>query len=157
MTLTPLTRRRIANFRANRRGYWAAIIFAVIFVLTLFAEFIANDRPFLIKFDGRLYFPAFVTYAETTFGGDFETAADYRDPYLQKLIAEFDPAKVYHLAQRNFYGFLNMEEKSGSLMSITGDFPDIPKEKRLWLGTKVFSISSIPKEGTKTTASEETT
>ena len=66
---------------------------------------------------------------------------------LQKLIAEFDPAKVYHLAQRNFYGFLNMEEKSGSLMSITGDFPDIPKEKRLWLGTKVFSISSIPKEG----------
>lgn len=63
---------------------------------------------------------------------------------LQKLIAEFDPAKVYHLAQRNFYGFLNMEEKSGNLMSITGDFPDIPKEKRLWLGTKVFSISSIP-------------
>ena len=49
---------------------------------------IANDRPFLIKYDGHLYFPAFVSYSETTFGGDFETAADYRDPYLQKQIAD---------------------------------------------------------------------
>ena len=88
MTLTPLTRRRIANFRANRRGYWSAIIFAVIFVLTLFAEFIANDKPFMVRVDGKFFFPAVVTYSETAFGGEFETAADYRDPYLQKLIAE---------------------------------------------------------------------
>ena len=66
---------------------------------------------------------------------------------LQKLIAEFDSSKVYHFAQRNFYGFLNMEETSGSLMSITGDFPQIPKAERKWLGTKMFSICNIPEEG----------
>ena len=55
---------------------------------SLFAEFIANDKPFSCSVDGKTYFPVFVTYPETAFGGDFETAADYRDPYLQKLIAE---------------------------------------------------------------------
>src|SRR5918912_2805510 len=86
--LSPLNRRRWQNFKANRRGYWSFWIFIGLFVISLFAELIANDRPFLIKFDGRLYWPAFVTYSETTFGGDFETAADYRDPYLQKLIRD---------------------------------------------------------------------
>ncbi len=56
--------------------------------MSLFAEFIANDKPFFVKYDGRFYFPAIFTYSETTFGGEFETAADYRDPYLQKQIAE---------------------------------------------------------------------
>ncbi|RTL53616.1 MAG: ABC transporter permease [Bradyrhizobiaceae bacterium] len=86
--MSPLNKRRWQNFKANRRGYWSFWIFMVLFVVSLFAELIANDRPLLIKFDGRLYFPTFVTYSETTFGGDFETAADYRDPYLQKLIAD---------------------------------------------------------------------
>jgi len=86
--LLPITQRRWQNFKANRRGYWALWIFLVLFVVSLFAEFIANDKPLFIRFDGRSYFPVFFTYAETTFGGDFETAADYRDPYLQKLIAE---------------------------------------------------------------------
>ena len=84
--LSPLNRRRWQNFKANRRGYWSLWIFLVLFAVSLFAELIANDRPFLIKYDGKLYWPAFVSYSETTFGGDFETAADYRDPYLQKLI-----------------------------------------------------------------------
>jgi microcin C transport system permease protein len=84
--MSPLNRRRWQNFKANRRGYVALWIFLVVFVVTLFAEFIANDRPYFISYDGRWYFPVFVTYPETTFGGDFETAADYRDPYLQKLI-----------------------------------------------------------------------
>ena len=57
-------------------------------MLSLFAEFIANDKPFMIRMEGRTYFPVFVTYPETAFGGEFETAADYRDPYLRKLIAE---------------------------------------------------------------------
>ena len=78
----------LGEFQANRRGYWALWLFLVLFFVSLFAEFIANDKPFLILMDGRAYFPAVVTYPETTFGGDFETAADYRDPYLQKLIAE---------------------------------------------------------------------
>jgi microcin C transport system permease protein len=86
--MSPLNRRRWQNFKANRRGYVSLWLFLILFVVTLFAEFIANDRPYFISFDGKWYFPVFVTYPETTFGGDFETAADYRDPYLQKLIGE---------------------------------------------------------------------
>jgi len=87
-TLSPINRRRWANFKANRRGFVSLWIFLVLFFVSLFAEFIANDKPFMVKFDGKFYFPAVVNYPETTFGGDFETAADYRDPFLQKLIAE---------------------------------------------------------------------
>ena len=86
--LAPIGRRRWLKFKANRRGYWSFWIFTVLFVASLFANFIANDQPFLVKYDGKHYFPALFTYPETTFGGDFETAADYRDPYLQKLISE---------------------------------------------------------------------
>ena len=86
MPITPLTRRRLDNFRANRRGYWSLWIFLAIFVVTLFAEFIANDKPLLVKFDGTLYAPVVVTYPETAFGGDFPTEADYRDPYIIELI-----------------------------------------------------------------------
>jgi microcin C transport system permease protein len=86
--LTPINRRRWENFKANRRGYVSFWAFLVLFILSLGAEFIANDKPFLVKHEGRYYFPVFVTYAETAYGGEFETAADYRDPYLQKLIAE---------------------------------------------------------------------
>ncbi len=88
LAVSPLNRRRWQNFKANRRGYWSFWIFLFLFITTLFAELIANDRPILIHMEGRWYFPAFVTYSETTFGGDFETAADYRDPFLQKIIAE---------------------------------------------------------------------
>ncbi len=86
--LSPLNTRRWRNFKANRRGYWSLWIFLVLFVVTLFAEFIANDKPLFIHYDGKSYFPVFFTYPETDFGGDLETAADYRDPYLQKLIAD---------------------------------------------------------------------
>jgi len=88
LAISPLNRRRWLSFKANRRGYVAFWIFMVLFVLSLFAEFIANDKPIYVRFDGKSYFPVFVTYPETAFGGEFETAADYRDPYLQKLIAE---------------------------------------------------------------------
>jgi microcin C transport system permease protein len=88
LALSPLNRRRWENFKHNRRGYWALWLFLVLFFVSLFAEFIANDKPFLILLNGRAYFPAVVTYPETTFGGDFETAADYRDPFLQDLIAK---------------------------------------------------------------------
>jgi microcin C transport system permease protein len=85
---SPLNWRRWENFKANKRGYWSFWIFMVLFVLSLCANLIANDKPLMIKYDGRLYWPVFVTYSETTFGGDFETAADYRDPYLRKLIKD---------------------------------------------------------------------
>jgi microcin C transport system permease protein len=85
--LSALNARRWQNFKANPRGYWSFVLFMLLFLVSLFAEFIANDKPFLVEYDGRYYFPAIVTYPETTFGGEFETAADYRDPYVGKLIA----------------------------------------------------------------------
>ena len=86
--LSPLNRRRLRAFKANRRGYYSSIIFTTLFVLTLFAEFIANDKPFLVKYDGAYYTPIFKMYTEKQFGGEFETEADYRDPYLKNLIHE---------------------------------------------------------------------
>ncbi|MBV8650494.1 MAG: ABC transporter permease [Alphaproteobacteria bacterium] len=86
LRLTPLTRRRLANFRANRRGFWSLWLFLAVFVISLFAEFIANDRPILVHYDGGWYMPIFATYPETTFGGEFPTEADYRDPAVQQLI-----------------------------------------------------------------------
>ncbi len=88
ISFSPLTRRRLAAFRANRRGFWSLWLFLLLFLLSLFAEFWANDRPLLVDYDGHLFFPVFKDYPETTFGGDFLTAADYRDPYLAKLIDE---------------------------------------------------------------------
>lgn len=101
-TLSPINRRRWQNFKANRRGYWSLWIFTILFVVSLFAEFIANDKPFVIRMDGRLYFPAVVTYSETAFGGEFETAADYRDPFLQKLIAEKGGTIVWPLIRYSY-------------------------------------------------------
>ena len=84
--ITPLTARRLQSFCANRRGFWSLWGFLAIFMLTLFAEFIANDKPFVVQYDGGFYFPAVVDYAETTFGGDFPTTTDYRDPFIAKQI-----------------------------------------------------------------------
>jgi len=84
--VTPLMRRRLDNFRKNKRGFWSLWIFLVLFFFSLFAEFIANDKPVLIYFDGGLYSPVVTFYSETDFGGDFETEADYKDPHVQKLI-----------------------------------------------------------------------
>src|SRR5215510_11391887 len=86
MTLTPLMRRRLHNFRANRRGYWSLWIFLAIFGVTLCAEVIANDKPLLVRYEERFYLPIFRSYPETTFGGVFPTEAVYRDPALIALI-----------------------------------------------------------------------
>jgi microcin C transport system permease protein len=87
LRLTPINQRRLRNFKRNRRGYWSFWIFIVLFVLSLFAEFIANDRPIVAMYDGELLFPVFVNYPEATFGG-FLAETDYRDPFIQKAIAE---------------------------------------------------------------------
>ncbi len=86
LRITPLTERRLANFRRNRRGYWSLWIFVLLFVLSLGAELIANDKPFLVYFNGGFYVPVAEEYAETTFGGEFATEADYRDPFVKDLI-----------------------------------------------------------------------
>ncbi len=86
--LTPLTRRRLTQFRANRRGWWSLWLFLLLFGLSLSAEFIANDRPLLVYHHSTFYVPVFKDYAETDFGGVFPSTANYRDPYLAKLIDE---------------------------------------------------------------------
>ncbi|NFV78652.1 ABC transporter permease [Magnetospirillum aberrantis] len=88
MRLSPLTRRRLDAFRRNRRGFWALWLFLGLFVLTLGAELVANDRPLMVGYQGSLYFPVFKDYPEVTFGGDFLTYTDYRDPYIAQKIAE---------------------------------------------------------------------
>ncbi|MFZ0609553.1 MAG: ABC transporter permease [Xanthobacteraceae bacterium] len=92
---SPLNARRWRNFKANRRGYWSLWIFLVLFVLSLFAEFIANDKPVFIHFDGKTYFPVFFTYPDTDFGDDLGTAADYRDPHLQKFLDEHNAIEIW--------------------------------------------------------------
>jgi len=88
MNLTPLTRRRLANFRANRRGYWSLWIFLVLFVISLFAELIANDQPIMVNYEGNYYFPVLIDYPETTFGGFLETTTEYADPEVREMIEE---------------------------------------------------------------------
>ncbi|RLM27249.1 microcin ABC transporter permease [Brenneria alni] len=84
--LNPINQARWARFKSNRRGYWSLWIFMVLFIITLCSELIANDKPLLVKYDGQLYAPLFVDYSETTFGGQFDTTADFRDPYLAQRI-----------------------------------------------------------------------
>jgi microcin C transport system permease protein len=86
MRITPITARRLHNFRANQRGFWSLWIFLGLFLISLFAEFVANDKPILVYYDGGLYMPIFNVYAETTFGGEFPTEADYNDPAVRELI-----------------------------------------------------------------------
>ena len=88
LKVSPLNRRRLHNFRANKRGFWSLWVFLAIFGLSLVAEVVANDKPVLVYFDGAFYTPVFKTYAETEFGGEFLTEADYRDPYVAELINE---------------------------------------------------------------------
>lgn len=85
--LTPINQRRLANFRANKRGYWAFWIFLVLFVVTLFAELIANDRPIVARYKGEWLFPAVVDYPEEKFGG-FLARTDYRDPVIADEISK---------------------------------------------------------------------
>ncbi len=88
MTLSPITQRRLKQFKTNKRGFWSFWIFLVLLLLCLGAEFVANDKPLILKYDGGFYTPIFKNYPETTFGGDFETEADYRDPFVKDLINE---------------------------------------------------------------------
>ena len=93
--LSPINIRRWYNFKANRRGYWSLWFFLVLFVGTLFAEFIANDKPLFIHYDGKNYFPVIFTYPDTEFGDDLGTAADYRDPHLQVFLNEHHAIEIW--------------------------------------------------------------
>ena len=70
--LSPINKRRLSNFVSNKRGFYSFWMFFILFMITLFSDFIANEKPLLIKYENRFYYPIFQTYAETIFGGDFE-------------------------------------------------------------------------------------
>ncbi len=123
--VSQLTVRRWRNFCANRRGFWALWVFLVLFGVTLCAEVIANDKPLLVKYDGRYYFPVFQTYPETVFGGVFETEADYRDPEVKKLIAEKGGWMLWPLIPFS-YRTVHYDLKSPA---------PAPPSKDNWLGT----------------------
>lgn len=120
----PITLRRWQAFRANRRGFVSAIVFGILFILSLFAEFIANDRPIVIWYDGELYAPVFFDYPETTFGGTFATTANYQDPFVQQLIEEKGTA-IWPLVPFDY---------RGAVASLPGPAPT-PPDGVNWLGT----------------------
>ncbi len=86
--LDPLQRRRFENFRSNKLARWSLWIFSILFLISLLAPVIANDKPLLISYKGEYFTPIKDFYPETTFGGDFETEADYTDPFITELIEE---------------------------------------------------------------------
>ena len=102
IALSPLNARRWRNFKTNRRGYWSLWIFLVLFVITLFAEFIANDQPLFIHYDGKTYFPVLFTYPDTEFGDDLGTAADYRDPHLKQFLADHHAIEIWPLIRFSY-------------------------------------------------------
>ena len=124
LNISPINQRRWESFKANRRGLWSLRIFLVMFLVTLCAEFIANDKPLMLRYDGSLYAPVFFSYPETAFGGDFETEADYRDPYVKKLIE--DKGWILWPPIRYSYNTINLD--------LTVSAPAPPSGEN-WLGT----------------------
>ena len=86
--LSPVSRRRLDRFKANRRGWWSLWLFAALFVLSLGGELIANDKPLVLSYQGSLYFPVFKRYTEQEFGGQLPFQADYRSDYVRQLITK---------------------------------------------------------------------
>ncbi|MEC8566237.1 MAG: ABC transporter permease, partial [Pseudomonadota bacterium] len=123
--VSPLNRRRWRNFKANRRGLISLWLFGILFFVTLFAEFLANDKPLLVLHDGGVYMPVFVAYPETDFGGDFATEADYRDPFVIELIEGAGGTMVWPLL-RYSYDTINLD--------LTQPAPAPPSGDN-WLGT----------------------
>ena len=122
--MSPITRRRIIQFRANRRGLWSLWIFLGIFLISLFAEGVANDKPLLVIFEDRLYFPVIETVLESDYGGEFATEAEYRDDYVRELIE--NKGSIHWPLIRYSYDTINY-----NLPSPAPSFPT----KENWIGT----------------------
>lgn len=151
MMLSPLNQRRWRNFRRNTRAFWSLIIFSVLFGITLFAEFIANDKPILVDYRGGLYMPIFKFYPETEFGGDFRTEAIYRDIEVQCLIVSGgleacwdDPEGVLEQAKTGVVDGEPIEKgwmlwppirSSYNTISDTRGVAPAPPDSNHWLGT----------------------
>ncbi len=122
--LDPLQQRRLDNFRANKRARWSFWIFTVLFVLSLLSPLIANDKPLLISYKGEYFTPIKDFYPETTFGGDFETEADYTDPFIEELIQEEGGWTIWPLIPYSYDTIVYEAQPSPS-----------PPGARNWLGT----------------------
>lgn len=123
--LSPLTRRRWANFRANRRAYASLWIITTLVVVSLFAELVANDKPLLVAFDGAVYAPVLFAYPETTFGGVFETEAVYSSPAVQALVEAGDGWMLWPLIP---FSHDTIDRHTA------GTVPEAPSARH-WLGT----------------------
>ncbi|OGR18685.1 MAG: peptide ABC transporter permease [Desulfobacterales bacterium GWB2_56_26] len=123
-----VTRRRARTwrrFRRNRRGYYSFVFFSVFLLISLVAEVVSNDKPLLVRYEGNYYFPILFSYPETTFGGDFETATDYADPYIRQNLEHSENFVVFPV-NRFSYNTINQE--------IAGPVPSPPSSVNL-LGT----------------------
>ncbi|MEQ1955762.1 ABC transporter permease [Mesorhizobium sp. CN2-181] len=127
--VSPLNQRRWQNFKANRRGYWSLWIFLVLFVLSLFAELIANDRPVMISYKGEILFPVAVDYPEEMFGG-FLAVTDYRDPVIQ------DEIKAN--------GWMIWPPIRYSYRTVNNEIPEAAPAKPSWLYSKEERCSRYP-------------
>jgi microcin C transport system permease protein len=125
MTLSPVTRRRLANFQANRRGWWSFWLFTLLFLVTLFAEFIANDRPLLVHVDDRWLVPVLVDYAESDVVPDgLPTDADWHDPEMERAIAA-----------RGWAVWTPIRYAHSTVVRNLGRSAPAPPSARNWLGT----------------------
>ncbi len=95
-------RRVWLRFKQNRMGYWSLVIFCILFGISLMAELVSNDKPLVVRYQGELLFPVFQDYSEKRFGGDFETPADYLDPFIQEQFDKEDNWAVYPLNRYRF-------------------------------------------------------
>lgn len=120
MAISELNRRRWRNFRRNGRAFWSLIVFALLFVIAMFAEIVANDKPILVSFRGDLYVPAYKFYPETAFGGDFGTEAIYRDEAVQCLIVTGGREACW-------------DDPEGLIEAVANGSSDIPKEEQGWM------------------------
>jgi microcin C transport system permease protein len=125
IALSPLSQRRVARFKRNRRGYLSFLILLSLFGVSLFAELVANDQPLLIRYRGELYFPSLVAYPETTFGGAFETEPNYNDPILADWIQKGDGFTIWPLVR---FDYKSMD------LGLESAAPSAPS-RRHWLGT----------------------
>ena len=125
MALSPINQRRFARFKEHKRGWFSLWIFLGLFMLSLGAEFIANDKPLLVKYDGALYFPILKRYPETTFGGEFPLQANYKSPYIKELIAEKEGWMLWPIIPFN-YSSINYDLQVPA---------PAPPSSQNWLGT----------------------
>ncbi|MGC9422961.1 ABC transporter permease [Vibrio sp.] len=122
--INPLTQARWQRFKSHRRGFYSLWIFSLLFIVSLFAEIIANDKPLLVSYDHQWFFPVVTQYAETRFGGEFETEADYTDPYVVELIEQ--KGYLIWAPIRFSYDTINL--------NVVGSVPSAPDSVN-WLGT----------------------